>query len=551
MRSAHALSSPDGFRSEEGAAGGATESLEDKRARLRALRKIQFGAESFEAFVFRVQPLYYPVPNHLRPLYNLIERSRHEQVRALVSMPPRHGKTETLRYALAWRCLYDPAVQNAYATYGADLSEETGLRVRSIAASVGVQVGKVASNSNAGAGTAKVHDWRTSMGGGLKSTSVGGSITGRGVNGLMIVDDPIKGREAADSLAERDRVWKWFRSDIWSRREGGCSCIIVQTRWHEDDPIGRMTSGGGDWSPGFGEEWEYINLPAVGDGLGNAVDEKDPKQAHRAKPLWSSVDSRYPQNDNAAMRWYASSRASGEYEWWSLYQGVPRALDRKPFGEEPATYVLPIRFHGARAMMMMDPAAKAKTSSDFSALGAFAMRGYGDRVVEAMDRKGRLMMLANPDPAVMDVIEIFKDRRPVPAMIDLAYEWQRTKYPRLRCGIEVDGTGSNLPDVVQRVQPKLRITEVSTGGKDKYTRSIPASKAWYEGRIRVPSDKDESGQHIVIGWDVVGYIRVMKAFTGLGDPEDDVVDITTHAWNRMYRPWNASSRQQVRAPASY
>ena len=532
-----------------------------QEARLEALLRAQYGPESFEDFVGRIKPEYLPVPDHLRPLYELIERSRHEQVFALVSMPPRHGKTETIRLGLTYRTLYDPACQHAYASYTQDLSKEAGLSVRALSMGVGVRVGQVSELNTKAAGSATVLDWKTPLGGGLKSTSVGGGITGRGINGLLIIDDPIKGIQAASSLAERNRVWAWLKADILSRIEGGGSVIIIATRWHEDDPIGRITEGGPDWVAGLGRNWVHINLPAVGDSYGNPVDEREQAKIRAdggriaddrvGRPLWPSVNSRYPNNQAAAMEWYSTCRAGGEYEWWSLYQGVPRSLDRKPFGVMPAYYQLPIRFQGRRAMLMLDPAATAKTASNYSALGCFTMLGHGDAVVEVPDRRGNLVKVPNPNPSTMDVVEIWKDKIPVPQVIDLAYEWQRGKYRGLSCGVECDGVSANLPDVVRRLQPKLKIDEVLTGGRDKLQRALAASKAWWGGRIRVPAPMDEDGNQIVIGWDVQEYLRVMKAFTGLGDQEDDVVDITAHAWNRMWRPFSSSGMTAVRAGGLY
>lgn len=891
MRSAHALAAPAGFRSEEGQAGGVPESLEEKRARLRALRQIQFGAETFEGFVYRMQPMYCPVPNHLRPLYELIERSRHEQIRALVSFPPRHGKrlksdtkiltprgwrthgdlrvgdevyapdgtmtrvvyvspdgpidlrvtfddgsvidahsdhlwhvwnrrsnryevmdtkamltagvmheecgkrragfsvaytqpldgpdvtlshepwmmgywlgngttglskitigpddaahvtaemarrghgarltwthsatrcvvhdvptcpamttkrippeflvasleqrralmaglvdsdgsveprtgrvryvttlpdlaedvmqlvatlgyrpsltvqaphtgraqgrdvvgkldvytvqwtphdgvppgtlprkrftkvgvrrrrsivsiealkipgvgqciqvdhpdhlylvgdrlvpthnSQTLIYALAWRCLYDPAVQNVYATYGKDLAEEHGRAVRSIAQVAGVQVGRVSFEEGRASGSAKVLDWKTPMGGGLKSTSVGGSITGRPCHGLMVLDDTLKGHEAAESLTERNRVWSWLRSDILSRLEGGGSVILCGTRWHEDDPIGRMLNGGPDWPPGLGEDYVHINLPAIGDEFGNPVDEREHPKV--ARPLWNSINARYPTNDNAAMEWYRICRARGEYEWWALYQGIPRSRGQKLFAEEPALTWMPIQFKGRRAMLMLDPAATAKTSSDYSALGCFTMKGYGDATIWGHDKWGERVEVVNPNPSVMEVVEIWKDRVPVPAAVEEAYRWQQ-RYGGLHCGVEVDGTGANLPDWIRKLCPKLVIAEIKTGGRDKFTRAQLAAKMWNTGRILVPR-ADEQGRILdehgepyrssdggYVTWQCPPreYVRVMKAFTGMGDPEDDVVDITSHAANRLWRPWNESRQGTVRAPA--
>jgi phage terminase large subunit-like protein len=521
--------------------------LEARKRRLVGLRAAQYGIESFEDYVRRVRPDYWPVPQHLQPLYDLINRSRHEQVFALVSMPPRHGKTETLRLGLSYRAFYDPACQHAYATFGADLSEPTGRAVRTMVQQLGIPIGRTNGfHANSTAGTAKVLDWTLPQGGGLKATSLGGSITGRGITGLLIIDDPIKGREAADSLAERNRVWKWLRSDILSRLEGGGSVIIVQTRWHEDDPIGRMMIDGPDWTKGLGNEYQVINLPSIHDGNFNPIDEREHPEL--AQPLWDSVNSRFPEDREAARRWYAMKRGAGEYEWWSLHQGVPRSKERKLFAEDPNTFrlVQPYNFIGKRAMLMLDPASKGKTSSDHSALGAFAMDGYGETTVNVWDKRLGEIEIENPNPTQLHVIEIWKDRWPQPKVIRLARQWQR-RYGGLVCGIESDGAGGAIPDWVALVEPKLKMIPVGTGGRDKYTRGQPVSAAWnaLPSRVFVPSWVDDDNNRIVVGWDVEGYIRVMKAFTGLSDAEDDVVDITAHAFNRMYKPWRGDGRRGV------
>lgn len=510
---------------------------EAKRAELRALERAQDGVESFEEFVARVRPSYMPVPDHLKPIYNLVNRSRFEQVRALISMPPRHGKTETLRLALAYRCLYDPACQNAYASYGVDLSEETGRIVRGLARQVGVQVGRIA-NDAAKSGTAKVLDWKTQYGGGLKSTSVGGAITGRGVEGLLLIDDPIKGQEAAYSLAERTRVWRWLRMDVLSRLEGGGSCIIVQTRWHEDDPIGRMLAGGPDWVPGLGEDWLHVNLPAIHDGQGDPIDER--LAPERAVPLWPSVNARWPDNVKEAMHWYKICRARGEYEWWALYQGVPRSENRKVFGGNPGSFALPFSFIGKRGIITLDPAATAKTSSDYSALGAFFMQGYGDRTTmrTVQPRFGDPYEeeILNPDPTRLFVYELWKGREAIPEVVRRAKRWQ-TKYG-LPVGVETVAGFALVKDIIDLTVPGMKLIEITCGGKDKYTRSIPTSKAWRDDRVDVIT---QQAADLVWENDIsnetnrLDFIRVMNAFTGLGDQEDDLVDITTHAYNRMYK----------------
>lgn len=151
-----------------------------------------------------------------------------------------------------------------------------------------------------------VHDWRTVLQGGLKATSVGGDVTGRGCNsGLIVADDLVKGREFAESKLNRDRAWDWLRDDLMSRLEPGASLIVNMTRWHEDDVIGRLKA-----DP-LGLPWIHIDIPAVASESGEATDEHEDPTAHS---YWPEVYS---------MARLAQIRARGEHGWWSLYQQRP------------------------------------------------------------------------------------------------------------------------------------------------------------------------------------------------------------------------------------
>jgi predicted phage terminase large subunit-like protein len=267
------------------------------RQRERAALVALDDAEPLAEFIARVTPKHAPIPAHLGRVIDLIEATRRGEVYATISMPPRHGKTVTLAHGLAWRTLYDPACLNFYATFGSELSMTTSRMVRRIARQAGVPLSAEAQ---------AVQDWRTTIGGGLKATSVGGDVTGRGCNGGVIVcDDLVKGREQAESKLIRDRAWDWFRDDLLSRLEPGASMIVNMTRWHEDDVIGRLKR-----DP-LGRRWVHLDLPAVMDAAGEPTDELTDATA---RPLWPEV---YP------LERLAPIRASGEHGWWSLYQQRP------------------------------------------------------------------------------------------------------------------------------------------------------------------------------------------------------------------------------------
>jgi phage terminase large subunit-like protein len=494
---------------------------EAEERELAAREDLESRLPTFHEFVARYAPQFAVVPPHLQPLFDLIERTRHERVFATVSQPPRSGKTTTFALAIAWRVLCDPVCLNFYGTFGDDLASTFGRVTRKLVTeTVGVPLD---TSSHA------MDDWRTLHGGGLKSTSVGGPITGRGCNGgIIILDDTIKSWEVALSDKEREKVWNWIIADVRSRLEGGSSLIVCGTRWHEDDPIGRILAGA------FGEAWRdmftHINLPAIHDGNGAQVDERIyPKLA---QPLWLDVDSEHPGDRDAAMRWYALCRSGSEHAWWSLYQGRPLSLGAKLFIEEPARFPMPLEWLGKRGAIILDPSATAKQTADWGALGAFAIDGYGE--------ESRLY-----------VAEVLKMRLSQPDQARMARSWQQ-RY-KLLLGVEAIGGFAGIPQMLRELEPDIRLVEIKPGkdgrgwvAGDKRMRSIPVSKAWNASRVLVPMGTLKDGTAAPNTAWIDDYVRVMQRFTGADGMEDDVVDISAHAWNLLYKA--VPKQSNYRAP---
>src|SRR6185503_8244468 len=102
--------------------------------------------------------------------------------------------------------------------------------------------------------------WQTAEGGGVRAVGVGGGIAGFGGD-LIILDDPVKGREVAESQTFRNKTWKWFTDDINTRKQPGAAMILIQTRWHEDDLAGRILRDMKE-NP-KADQWTVIDLPAL------------------------------------------------------------------------------------------------------------------------------------------------------------------------------------------------------------------------------------------------------------------------------------------------
>lgn len=248
-----------------------------------------------------VSPSFAP-PRHLGPLLTAFDRIEHESLRLCLSVPPRHGKTEAVLHGIARLLARHPEWTIAYVSYAADIARSKSRQIRDYAAAAGVELRQ---DSKA------LHEWRTPQGGGVLATGIGGPLTGHGVR-LLVVDDPFKNRQDADSALIRERTWQWFTSTALTRIEPGGSALVVHTRWHRDDLIGRCERH---------EEiaWEVTSLPAI-DARGRA--------------LWPE---RWPVSELQRRR-----AEVGEYDWASLFQQHPTVRKGLVFGGfDRAVHVVP------------------------------------------------------------------------------------------------------------------------------------------------------------------------------------------------------------------
>lgn len=252
-------------------------------------------------------------PPHLRMLCDYLERvERGEINRLIIEMPPRHGKSQTASvYFPAWFLDRHPDKRVILTSYEAGFAATWGRQVRNLIASNYERLRvRISPDSSAAS------RWNTTMGGGMVTAGVGGAITGRGAD-LLIIDDPIKNFRDANSSNVREAIWQWWTSTAFTRLEPGAAVIIIMTRWHQDDLVGRVLRQDADdnWDLDEGEDdgeerWHRITLPAISEGddmLG-----REPGQA-----LWPE---RFP-----LKRLLRRKGRFGSYVWDALYQQRPTA----------------------------------------------------------------------------------------------------------------------------------------------------------------------------------------------------------------------------------
>lgn len=230
-------------------------------------------------------------------------------LRLIINCPPRHGKTELAsKKFMAWYSGRHPDESLIFGTYNDTYAEDVGRAVRTNILSA--QHAQVFPNHVLKDGSASAKRLETAQGGLLAFVGRGGSITGRGGHGI-IIDDPIKDREEADSPTIRNKLWEWFSQVIATRLMTQDSFImLIQTRWHEDDLVGRLTDPRNPYyDPAEAAKWTVIDLPAL------ALD-NDPMGRAEGEALWPE---RFP------VKFLEGQRQLDARGFQALYQGRPTA----------------------------------------------------------------------------------------------------------------------------------------------------------------------------------------------------------------------------------
>lgn len=213
--------------------------------------------QSLLAFTEYTNPAYEAASHHQLIADKLEAVMRGEVKRLMITMPPRHGKSELAsRRFPAYYMGSCPDKQIIAASYNSDLSNDFGREVRNIVDSpefAKLFDVRLAQDSKA------ANRWHTNSGGMYVAAGVGTAITGRGAD-LLLIDDPFKDREEADSEIRRQRVWDWYTSTAYTRLMPGGAIVIINTRWHDDDLSGRLLRE----QESGGDKWDVLSLPAIG-----------------------------------------------------------------------------------------------------------------------------------------------------------------------------------------------------------------------------------------------------------------------------------------------
>ena len=354
--------------------------------------------------------------------------------RVMIFMPPRHGKSELASIKFpAWYLGKFPKKEIICCSYSAELAEDFGRMTRDAVSSEIHQA--IFPDCLLKRGSKSATKWKVSGRGGFRATGVGGSITGTGAN-VLIIDDPIKNREEAESETFRRKVYDWYTSTAFTRLEKGGSVILIMQRWHDDDLAGRLLEKDGEKGYYFDKkEGEWVKIAKGGLGLKGvagrwkvikfpAIAIEDENRRRPGEALWPS------KFDRDAL--IEIKESVGLRDWGALYQQDPVLEEGAEFQASWFKYwdKLPSRL---RYVTTVDPAISKRASADDSVVMTTGISMDGRiYVVEFKNWK------ANPSELIDEIFRQQKAYTSTVAVETVAYQQSLVHYMQNK--MKVDGS---------------------------------------------------------------------------------------------------------------
>lgn len=452
---------------------------------------ITLAREDYYAYTFLCQnegidlskdpPRYVPTKLHkfiCKTVWDfLMEETGNPYDILLLSMPPQHGKSLTVTETLPSYYLGRfPEKRVIEVSYGSDFAKRFGRanknKVVQFGGLFGIGIAKdVRSNT----------DWQLSNNiGGMVSRGLGSPITGQ-PGDLIIVDDPIKNAAEARSQAHRDNLWNEWQQTIMSRVQAGTKIIIIQTRWHEDDLIGRLQHQpyvtyynleaineseddpmgralGEALCPEIGKDEKWLNN--YKDGLTSGLVDEGGESGLRA---WEALFQGHPTNKEGNIL---------HREWWQFYEGQIKDYDMQ--------------------IMSVDPA--FKDTGDYVAIGIWAKRGPN-----------------------MYLVDLVREHLNFQATMDVMLS-RRAMYPCTYILVEDKANGSAIIETLRKKIPGV----IGVNPRDSKEERVNAvSFAIEAGNVYLPKDKPFTAP----------FIEECAQFPN--GKHDDTVDQMTQALARM------------------
>ncbi len=380
----------------------------------------------------------YEVPKHIELLNSkLLDVANGKIKRLAVFMPPRHGKSELCsKYFPAWYLGTHPDDRIILTSYEADFAAGWGQKVRDI-----FKEHKGIYGVNVNDRSAARNRWDIARHrGGMGTAGVGGPITGKGAE-ILIIDDPVKNAEQANSPTFREKAKEWYRSTAYTRLTPTGKVILIQTRWHEDDLGGWLLSEDS-------EGWETISLPAF------AEIDNDPIGRQIGEPLWPELWTRD--------RLLESKRILGEYWFNAMYQQQPQPLEGGLLKRDWLQYYNPddVYLDNAVTYTGWDLAISQKETADYTCSCTLSVTPEGHIYIRDFTREH---------------IDFPTQQKRVPQV--------QQRWNSVLIGIEDNAYQAALPQSLRGLRLPIK---TRTAVKDKVTKIIGAFTLFEQGIVHLP-----------------------------------------------------------------
>jgi len=410
-------------------------------------KEAEDARNKFMSFVSKVWPNFIHGPHHAKMAAAFEKVAEGKCKRLIINMPPRHTKSEFASYLLpSWFLGKFPHKKVIQTSHTAELAVGFGRKVRNLVdqdiyKEVFPEVGLQADSKAAGR-------WATNKGGDYFAIGVGGAVTGKGAD-ILIIDDPHSEREAA--LAETnpdiyDKTYEWYTSGPRQRLQPGGAIIIVMTRWSKRDLTGQVLKASAQRS---GEEWEVIEFPAL---------------LPSGRPLWPQFWPRQElealKNELPHAKWMAQyqqqptseSSAIVKREWWKTWE-----KDDPP--------------HCEFTLMSWDTAFEKNNRADYSACTLWGVFYKEDDTGTAQ--------------ANLILLNAFRRRMEFPELKKVAIEEYEEWEPD---SVIIEKKATGAPLIYEMRAMGIPVQEFTPGrGNDKISRLNAVSDIFASGRVWAPN----------------------------------------------------------------
>jgi predicted phage terminase large subunit-like protein len=436
------------------------------------------GQTDFLSFVKSMWPGFIYGRHHALMAQKFEDIANGKSRRLIINMPPRHTKSEFASYLLpAWYLGRYPDKKIIQCSNTAELAVGFGRKVRNLVSSE--VYSKIFPNVSLRADSKAAGRWATNANGDYFAIGVGGTVTGKGAD-LLIIDDPHSEQEAALASSDPavfDKVFEWYTSGPRQRLQPGGSIVVVMTRWAKRDLTGKICQSIIDRD---GDVWDIISLPAIlptGKPLWPefwSLDELSKLRDELPLPKWQAQYQQDPTSEEGAIV---------KREWWKVWEG-----ERPP----PCEFII----------QSWDTAFTKNERSDYSACTTWGVFHKDE------DQNDTHIIL----------LDAMKERLEFPELkqraLNMYTEWEPDA-----CIVEAKASGAPL--VFELRKMGIPVQEFTpTRGNDKITRVNSVSDLFASGKVWAPRKR----------W-AEEVIEEMAAFPN--SDHDDLVDSATQALIRF------------------